>query len=251
MTPSGKYRLFFRFIENYLASGFKNINTKDPLVVELEKMTEKNNQFFYLADMIKWEVIFTSNRCIDMMGIQPENLNPGNIFTSTHPDDMQRHSVARSRMVKLCTDIFIDQKKYALMSTNLRFVHKQGNDVNFLIQGYAFKSTEPEPTVYCLFINTDISWFGPIKHGYNYYIGNDLNYFRQPDIEIILMGSIFTDREFEIIKLIKEGLNSKLIGEKLFISSHTVDTHRRNILKKADKQSINELIIDLQERGFF
>jgi DNA-binding CsgD family transcriptional regulator len=251
MPPSGTYSLFLKFIETYLVSGFKDINIEDPLVVELEKMTGKNNQFFYLADMIKWEVLFTSKRCIDMMGIQPENLNPGNIFTSTHPDDLQRHSVARSRMVKLCSDVFIDHKKYALMSTNLRFVHKQGNAINFLIQGYVFKSTLPEPTVYCLFINTDISWFGPIKHGYNHYIGNDLTYFRLPDKEIILTGCIFTDREFEIIKLIKEGLNSKLIGEKLFISSHTVDTHRRNILKKADKQSINELIIDLQERGFF
>ncbi|MCB2207347.1 MAG: LuxR C-terminal-related transcriptional regulator [Bacteroidetes bacterium] len=251
MNSSGQYKLFLKFIETYLASGFKNINTKDPLVVELEKMTEKNNQFFYLADMINWEVVYTSERCIDMMGIQPEKLNPGNIFTSTHPDDMQRHSVARSRMVKLCSDVFIDQNNYAVMSTNLRFIHKQGADINFLIQGYVFKGTIPKPTVYCLFINTDISWFGPIKHGYNYYIGKDLSYFRLPDKELIMTGCIFTAREFEIIKLIKEGLSSKHIGDKLFISPHTVDTHRRNILKKANKQSINELIIDLQERGFF
>ena len=62
---------------------------------------------------------------------------------------------------------------------------------------------------------------------------------------------IFTDREFEIIILIREGMDSQTIAEKLFISPHTVDTHRRNILKKTGKASTSELIIDLQDRGFF
>lgn len=39
-------------------------------------------------------------------------------------------------------------------------------------------------------------------------------------------------RELDIIKLIKQGLQSKEIAEKLFISPRTVETHRANILKK-------------------
>ncbi len=50
-----------------------------------------------------------------------------------------------------------------------------------------------------------------------------------------------TDREIEIIKLLLEGKSSKEISEKLFISKHTVDTHRRNILEKAKINSTNEL----------
>jgi len=50
-----------------------------------------------------------------------------------------------------------------------------------------------------------------------------------------------TDREIEIIKLLLEGKSSKEIGEKLFISKHTVDTHRRNILEKVDAKSTSEL----------
>ena len=41
-----------------------------------------------------------------------------------------------------------------------------------------------------------------------------------------------TNREIEIIKLIAEELSSVEIGEKLFISPATVETHRHNILKK-------------------
>jgi len=42
----------------------------------------------------------------------------------------------------------------------------------------------------------------------------------------------FTKREREIISCIETGLCSKQIAQRLFISKNTVDTHRRNILKK-------------------
>jgi len=44
--------------------------------------------------------------------------------------------------------------------------------------------------------------------------------------------SDLSQREYEIKQLVEQGKTSKEIGEILFISKHTVDTHRRNILKK-------------------
>jgi DNA-binding NarL/FixJ family response regulator len=41
-----------------------------------------------------------------------------------------------------------------------------------------------------------------------------------------------SDRELEIIKLIAEGYINKEIADKLFISNHTVNTHRKNIMQK-------------------
>lgn len=41
-----------------------------------------------------------------------------------------------------------------------------------------------------------------------------------------------TKREKEIIKLVCKGLSNTEIGEKLFISHKTVDTHRTNIMRK-------------------
>jgi DNA-binding NarL/FixJ family response regulator len=43
-----------------------------------------------------------------------------------------------------------------------------------------------------------------------------------------------TNREFEVISLIAEGLNNKDIAEKLFISEKTVKNHVSNIFKKID-----------------
>jgi DNA-binding NarL/FixJ family response regulator len=41
-----------------------------------------------------------------------------------------------------------------------------------------------------------------------------------------------SEREMEVIKLIAEGYTNNEIAEKLFLSPHTVNTHRKNILQK-------------------
>lgn len=50
-----------------------------------------------------------------------------------------------------------------------------------------------------------------------------------------------TPREKEIIKLILKGYNTKQIAEALFISAHTVSTHRKNIWHKLEISSYTEL----------
>jgi DNA-binding NarL/FixJ family response regulator len=70
-----------------------------------------------------------------------------------------------------------------------------------------------------------------------------------PDEKLLRMGNNFTSREFEIIKLVSEGLTSDQIARKLFLSVHTIDTHRRNILKKSNKSTIMELILTLKKSG--
>lgn len=45
-------------------------------------------------------------------------------------------------------------------------------------------------------------------------------------------GSHLTTREIEIIQYIADGLTNHEIAEKLFLSTSTVDTHRKNILAK-------------------
>lgn len=52
----------------------------------------------------------------------------------------------------------------------------------------------------------------------------------------------FTARELEVLDLLSRGLSSKEIAEKLFISPHTVEYHRRQMLKKAESKNIAELI---------
>ncbi len=60
-----------------------------------------------------------------------------------------------------------------------------------------------------------------------------------------------TMREIEIVKDISNGLSSKVIADKLFVSIRTVETHRHNILKKLDLQNAAQLSSWARENGYF
>ena len=51
-----------------------------------------------------------------------------------------------------------------------------------------------------------------------------------------------TAREKEVLLLICDGLRSKEIAEKLFISTHTVESHRRNMMLKFNLNSSSKLV---------
>ncbi len=60
-----------------------------------------------------------------------------------------------------------------------------------------------------------------------------------------------TIKEIEIVKSIANGLTSKQIAEKSFISVRTVETHRHNILKKLNLQNAAQLSSWAREHGYF
>jgi len=49
-------------------------------------------------------------------------------------------------------------------------------------------------------------------------------------------------REFEVIVLLCHGLSTKDIAEKLFLSEHTIEGYRKEIIKKTNTRNTNELI---------
>jgi len=53
---------------------------------------------------------------------------------------------------------------------------------------------------------------------------------------------VITRREKEVLLLISEGMTNHEIGEKLFISTTTVDTHRKNLLSKFEAKNTATLI---------
>ncbi|MDA3791675.1 MAG: helix-turn-helix transcriptional regulator [Desulfobacula sp.] len=51
-----------------------------------------------------------------------------------------------------------------------------------------------------------------------------------------------THRETEVLQMIAEGLKSREIAKRLFVSIKTVDTHRANIREKLNIQSTADLV---------
>ncbi len=249
MESRQNYHLFHKFIENFSGAGFQDIPDNHPLVLELEELMELNDQFFIVADFVKLKILYVSKRCTEMMGVSPEMLNPYHFIEVTHPDDVFRHNQGRAKSVSLARDLFVAECGHELLSTNLKVKGNIGNYYEMLFQCFLFYRSLPSKTVYLLEVHTNVNWYKKKKEEFHYYVGNDLSKFRLPDDELLNICLPFSAREFEIIKLIASGLESEEIAGKIFLSVHTVNTHRRNILKKTGKAHISELIYDLKDLG--
>jgi len=82
-------------------------------------------------------------------------------------------------------------------------------------------------------------WDGPNKEKF-YQM-----YKSRPDNECNL-----TQREKEVLNLLSEGFTSRVIASKLYISVHTVDTHRRNIIDKMGTRTAMEAYVKCKNSGW-
>ena len=60
---------------------------------------------------------------------------------------------------------------------------------------------------------------------------------------------LLTTRERELLQLTAEGRTAKEIATDLNLSAHTIDTHRANIMRKLNVNSISELILYAMRKG--
>lgn len=61
--------------------------------------------------------------------------------------------------------------------------------------------------------------------------------------------SHLTRREKEVLEMIAKGLSNKIIADKLMLSIHTIDSHRKNLLIKFDAKNTADLVRITIEKG--
>ena len=79
--------------------------------------------------------------------------------------------------------------------------------------------------------------------GFTFYFCNYVKISNLSNRDIMSAPKIeLTTREREVLELLSTGYNSKEIGEKIFISSNTVEYHRKQLLRKTNSRNVAELI---------
>ncbi len=243
------YRLFFRFIEKYGPGGFTQIDDRDPLMIELNHHLEKNKQFFYIGDLVLFKIIYTSKQCMDILGVDPAELSPMVFYQRIHPDELEKDNLGRALLIKLAHDLYHQKRGFRVFSTIYKMRNAKGDYSNYLMQFYTYFTSIPYQSVFTLKVQTNIDRFNLPKLASHYYLGDDLNYFVCPDLKLLTTKKAFSNREFEVIKLLEQGYKTHQIAQKLFLSPKTVNTHRRNLLAKSGKANMAELIHDLKVQG--
>jgi DNA-binding NarL/FixJ family response regulator len=94
------------------------------------------------------------------------------------------------------------------------------------------------------------------KNGENFFCANVLDIILNEDKNIEKTSTLnncealkISNREIEIIQLIAEGLANKEIADKLNLSLHTVNTHRKNIMYKTGAKNTAGLVVFAVKEG--
>lgn len=242
------YSIIYDFIESYLPTGFQKIDSKDPIIQKFESLMEQNDQFILVMNLTEVKIVYASKRSEEMVGVRPKDLTPYEMMEAVHADDLFRFGMGRSILLEKDKDLYIAQKGSSLLSTTIKVRRRNNEYSNLLFQCLMFYSPIPYKSVFEVQVHTNIDDHDFKKDRFHYYVGNDISLFRFPDKELLDLSHHLSKRELEIIRLIESGMNSKDIAEKLFLSVHTVNTHRQHMLKKSGKVHISELIYDLKDQ---
>lgn len=220
--------------------------------------------YYWIVNFANVEIEHVSDGLYDILGIQPAELTASKFLSLLSPQELEA-MVKKENMVidflinHLRPDEITQYKVMYLMQLTDLF----GKPRTILHQATALSSNGAGIIHHVLNVHSDVSHLRLInQHHVSFiHLGNGKSYFNVPSdkgkFEIpaqnsdkdISLRTLFTNRELEILKALALGLSKEEIAEKLFISTLTVKTHKRNMLVKSGCHKISDLVIKAYLQG--
>jgi DNA-binding CsgD family transcriptional regulator len=212
---------------------------------------------YFVIDFSSRELDFITPNVVGIIDVNSNNITLNEIMSTLHPDDMEFVSKAETTILN-CLYQKIGKDKVTRYKASYCFRSRtpDGNYKLFHHQAIILSTDENGRFEKALNIVTDISQITSSNTYKVSLIGllGEPSFFDldlvNPDGSTQLKEDRFSKREIEIIRLIAQGYKIKEIAEKLFISFHTVTTHRKNILAKSSAKTTTELIAKCIQEGW-
>ncbi len=210
-------------------------------------------KYYYIVfNIYKADIEYTSDEVKNILGYEPHEFNIHHFLDKIHPDDKNYFLNFENCIAIFFKDLDFEKIKKYKAQYDVRIKTKNNNYVRILQQ--AIQIDYDENNYYrTLGIQTDITHIKKDGTPCLSIIGTDgePSYYNIQNNNIFIKSDeIFTSREKNILKCIVEGRNSQEIAKLLFISLHTVHTHRKNILKKANCKTPIELVNKSMNEGW-
>lgn len=221
----------------------------------LTSIFNPGKHFYFLVNFFDLRLEYVHHTITDLLGIYPEEFNlHDSFFKILHPDDFHQFKLKEQAAGVFFYQRVPDKITMYKSTYTLRMAHRKGHYVHFLVQNIALTVTDgkihhvlsvlTDVTFMNLLPDDRISFIGINGEPSYYSLSTDPENILQPQKDLLL-----SKREQEIVRLLAEGLASKQIADELKISTHTVDTHRRNLLKKTGAKNTLELTVVCLKKG--
>lgn len=210
--------------------------------------------YYYVINIANYELSNFHPRVLEIHGFERYPTQLMEIIELIHPEDLS--------FVKLAEKMIIEKLHLELHGSFMNwkssycFRMRLSNGSYHLFHHQAIHLAQDDSTrlTYSLNIHTDIEHLSSSNSGLVLLQTLSVNpeqIFLDPLQESKVSSKPkLSRREMEILPYIANGLSSRLIASKLFISENTVRSHRKNILRKTKSNSSNVLIKRCLEWGY-
>ncbi len=230
------------------------LNSADLLLKDLSSQGNKafNNNlnlkldtYYFIFDCIDHKILSISEDLPLVLGYNTEEFNIELFFNSIHPEDKDLFIRHEQAALDFCLKLPLEKQKNFKIVHDYRLKKKNGSYIRILQQTAAYEINE-SCVLKTIIQHTDISTIkssGASELHFIDLVGTDSVYQVQVSyFNSELQHIQFTKREKDILKLLDKAWTSEKIAEKLFISVHTVRTHRKNLLKKIGCENTIEML---------
>ena len=228
---------FYEMIQSLLVNEI-SVEQRNSKFREIDVM---GNECVYIIDYNEKELIFKKG-FHEVLGYGDNEMNLDLLSNAYHPDDKEIITkVIREAVLFTLNDP--SNGSHNTLSLKYRRRKKDGSYITVLSQSYIYDLGIDGLSMKSITKLRDISFLNDFSGcAYSFdAMGLDKEAF---DREIHkVYHQLFTGRELEVIHEISKGFSNKEIGERLFISGHTVATHRKNIFRKAKCSNVTDLIL--------
>ena len=188
---------------------------------------------------------YVSKEVEDVMGYLPSEFDIPFMNGKLHPDDRSWFLAFGSTIVDFFSKLPVDKLMKYKVRYDIRFRKKNGDYARILYQGILLEHDDKGRFLRTLSVHSDITYLKQEGRPVLSFIGMD----GEPSYRDVASKNIYieskeelTRREKQVLKLLIEGRLSKEISSILKISKQTVDTHRKNMLRKNNLSNTGELI---------
>lgn len=218
-------------------------------IIESDVYLPYNSTFFCITNTQTLSFEYISKNMAACIGLDPDELKEKGMrffWSKMHPEDIEQWLTALNDLMLFTLDSIPEDKRNKMTYTwNYRIKNGSDDYINIIqntsplefdkdnkpiigLAHYTVLGHETHMPVCCSakFLNNQLEY--------------ETLYFNNYAQKLLSNG--ISNRERDIIRLLILNKTSKEIAEKLSISPNTVDTHRRNILKKMNISSTGELV---------
>lgn len=210
------------------------------------------NFYYYIFDLKSVSFRYISPDINKVLGYDANDVDLSFFLSKIHPDDqaifLNHENTAADFFRKLPLEKIAKYK----VSYDYRIFNSSGEIVRILQQVVTIQHDDDKNILLTLGVHTDISHLKTTNKSTLSFIGleGEPSYINVEVKEVYKPSKgIFTKKEKEIIYYLIKGERSYEIAKTLFISVHTVNSHRKNILAKTNTRNTLELAVKVISEG--